>query len=204
MAEAAQIMEFPEESQYAGFWRRFLAVCIDLTLSAPLYYGMTYAARTYGWLGDTAFSGLLIVAYPLFFSSRWQATPGMYLMNFRITDGQGGRIAFGRGFYWILTSLIMWLICFAGVAYLQSRFDLYGIMQLLFSCHDQNIAQDDCQHEVEQVVNIPFGSFQALVHASLGLFVFLTFIWALSIALPKDKTGFHNLLCGTRFLKGRP
>lgn len=203
MANASEIA-MPANADYAGFWVRFGAVCIDLLLSAPLYHGLSYLAGPRGWAGEAVFTVLLILAYPLFFSSRWQGSPGMYLFNIRITDAVGNRISFMRGLNWILTSLVVWLLCFAGVLYLQSRFDLIGIAQLELSCFQQNVAFEDCAHEIESAAGISFASFSALVDAALGLFVFLTFIWALSIALPKDKTGFHNLICGTRFLKGRP
>jgi uncharacterized RDD family membrane protein YckC len=188
MAEVAQIQPPAARSEYAGFWRRFLAVCIDLLLSTPVYYGVKALAGQQG-----------------FFSSRWQASPGMYVLRFRITDAHGARIGFGRGLYWMATSLVMWLICFAGVAYLQSQFDLYGIAQLRLSCLQQNIAEEECRNIIQESANnISYTAFMLLVYASLGLFVFLTFIWALSIALSRDKTGFHNVMCGTRFFKGRP
>lgn len=205
MAEAITIELPPEKSYYAGFWRRFLAVCIDLLLSAPFYYGIKALVGPQSWLGEIVFAIVMILAYPAFFSSRLQASPGMFLLKFRITDAEGQRISFGRGVYWIATSLVIWLICFAGIAYLQSQFDLYGIAQLRLSCLQQNIAEEECRHIIaESANNISYTDFMLLIYASLGLFVFLTFIWALSIALPKDKTGFHNLLCGTRFLTGRP
>ena len=204
MAEAmAMPAQEHERSTYAGFWIRFLSVCIDLLLSAPFYYAAQHLPGK-EWVGDTIYTVAFMLAYAFFFSSRMQGTPGMYLLRFRITDVEGKRISFGRAFYWVITSVVLWLICFAGVVYLQSRFDLYGIAQLEYSCLQQNIAPEDCAQEIEKVVNISFADFTMLVNASLALFLFLTVIWALSIALPKDKTGFHNLLCGTRFLKGRP
>ncbi len=203
MAETMTITaQEQDSSRYAGFWVRFLSVCIDLVLSTPFYLAAGYLSKK-EWVGDTIYTVAFMAAYALFFSSRLQGTPGMYLLKFRITDVAGSRISFRRALYWVVTSMVIWLICFAGIVYLQSRFDLFGIAQLEMSCFQENIGWDDCAHEIESAANISFADFQMLVNASLALCVFLLLIWALSIALPKDKTGFHNLLCGTRFLKGR-
>jgi len=236
MAQAAEISigrNAPKigNEHYAGFWVRFLSVCIDLLLCAPIYYGIRFvfdlalaqstgvsmanatvdfagtAAKPhelYQWWFESGFAILVLALYAGFFSSKWQGSPGMHLLKFRITDIEGRRIGFKRGLLWCVTSVIIWVICFAGIAYLQSRFDLSAIAQIQFSCLEQNIAPDDCLHEIESITDIPFTSFLELIYASLALFLFLALIWALSIALPRDKTGFHNLICGTRFLTGRP
>ncbi len=192
-------------SNFAGFWVRFAAVCIDLVLSAPLYYGVEMAfGPQMHWAAESIFIVLAIAAYAFFFSSRWQGTPGMYILQFHICDDEGNRISFGRGIYWIITSFVGWAVCFAGIIYLQAHFDMRAVQDLQASCLDQNVAVDDCRREIESLIHIPYANFMELVYASMALFAFLALIWALSIALPKDKTGFHNVLCRTRFLKGRP
>jgi uncharacterized RDD family membrane protein YckC len=205
MAEMAmQSAPIPGQEHYAGFWVRFLSVCVDLLISTPLYYGvMAVLGDYYRWYAEAVFIVFAILYYGFFFSCRWQATPGMRLLKVYITDTHGARISFMRALYWLISSVFLWAICFAGVIYLQSRFDIFAVRDLEMSCIQENIRQADCISEIESVINIPFPSFQQLIYASLALFAFMSCIWALSIALPKDKTGFHNLMCGTRFLQGR-
>lgn len=220
----------PPHAHYAGFWLRFIAACIDLVLYMPVYWGMgiafdyaclhvlgvsmtdasvDYADVTpstphevYRWWFESIFGVVALLSYSWFFSSKWQASPGMHLLKFRVTGEEGQRIGFLRALAWGITGTFGWLICCAGVLYLQK--DIMIVRDMLDSCKEQNVDMADCVTEVEKAIGISFISFQHLMYAAAGLTVFMFLIWALSIALPRDKTGFHNLICGTRFLKGRP
>jgi uncharacterized RDD family membrane protein YckC len=208
-------------AEYAGFWVRFIAACIDLLVYAPVFVGLRYGldriahasgavdasvdyisaqilpSTTYQWTVEGVFDVLALLTYAWFLSCRWQGSPGMYVMKFHIGDKDGKRIGFLRAFMWCLTAVIGWLLCFAGVLYMQK--DIFIVKDMLVSCNDQKVDIPDCIPEIEKVIGIPFASYEQLIFAAAGLAVFLYLIWALSIALPKDKTGFHNLLCGTRF-----
>lgn len=214
---------------YEGFWKRFFAACIDLALYMPVYIGLRYLfdivalhipglpltsvdadfasaasrpSEIYRWWFESFFGIFALGTYAWFFSSKWQASPGMHLLKFRITDGQGNRISYMRALAWGVTGTFGWLICCAGILYLQK--DIQAVHDMLISCQEQKIDAVDCIPEIEKVIGIPFASFERLMYAAAGLCFFMFLIWALSIALPKDKTGFHNLICNTRFLKGRP
>jgi uncharacterized RDD family membrane protein YckC len=145
-----------------------------------------------------------LVSYAWFFASKWQGSPGMHLFKFHICDTEGRRISFWHALMWGVTGMAGWAICCAGAFYLQSKFDISAVNDLLLSCQEQNIAVEDCTKEVEDLIHFPYRNFMELVYGALGMAAFLLFIWTLSIALPKDKTGFHNILCRTRFVKGRP
>jgi len=217
------------DAHYAGFWVRFVAACIDLILYTPLYVGMRYAfdfgvghmlgagvadtsidfaggtakpGDIYRWWFEGLFAVVALASYAWFFSAKWQGSLGMYLLKFRITDTEGKRISFMRAFSWCITGTVGWLICCAGILYLQK--DIIAVKDMLVSCQEQNVDVLECIPEIEKVIGIPYSSFEQLMYAAVGLTFFMFLIWALSIALPKDKTGFHNLICGTRFLRGRP
>lgn len=191
-------------ADYAGFWVRFLAACVDMILYIPFYYGIEMLfPQEQQALADTLFCVFALVTYAMFFASPMHGSPGMYILRFHICDTHGSRISFWRALFWGLTGSAGWALCFAGVFYLQSRFDIFAVQDLMKSCQAENMAPEDCAKEVETMVNIPFDNFMQLCYVALGLALFLLLIWALSIALPKDKTGFHNLICGTRFMKGR-
>lgn len=200
-----------DHANYAGFWVRFFAGCVDLAIYAPLYYGILYESAilthhtgsSIDWWGQSVFLLTALFTYPFFLANKWQASPGMYLFNFHICTPHGQRITYTRAFIWGIVGSIGWVICCAGVIYVQSHFDLYVIRDLMVSCTEQNVAPEDCNKEIETIVNMPFVNFIQILSASLILMIFLLLIWALSIGLAKDKTGFNNLLCGTRFVKGR-
>jgi uncharacterized RDD family membrane protein YckC/AAA+ ATPase superfamily predicted ATPase len=76
------------ESVYAAFWRRTLAICIDLGLCA--FFWAAVALFGYG--------ALIIpigwVYFALYESSAWQATPGKRAMGICVTDSHQNRISF--------------------------------------------------------------------------------------------------------------
>ena len=198
-------MTFAADPVYAGFWLRVMAVVIDTLLSLPIYYGVTALLGDAGrWQAESLFIALVLAYYCVAYASPWQGTLGMRLAGFIVTDDHGARIGLGRAAFWCVTSMFGVGLCFAGVLYLQSKFDLDAIRQLIASCNEQNVATEDCIAEIESITHISYASFQMLSFGAIGMALFLSVIWALSIALAKDKTGFHNLLCRTRFVKGRP
>lgn len=84
--------------RYAGFWRRFWAMGIDIMVifviwTLPTTFTnlnpnhMTYRVLTYIAEG---------IYFVIFHSSKWQATPGKRLLRILVTDLDGGRIEFGR------------------------------------------------------------------------------------------------------------
>jgi len=113
--------------EYAGFWRRFVALIIDSAVlfgfffiidsiitifTAPLFVssrmGASFAQTTIlaallGWL-----------YYTLFESSSKQATLGKMAMGIIVTDLNGNRISFGKanGRYW--SKIVSFLILYIG------------------------------------------------------------------------------------------
>lgn len=133
----------PSASEYAGFWRRFVAYLIDklilsvlsLILILPLLAIIGLGAMTNPDFGSESSVGLLmaligayftfivliVVAEWLYFSlmeSKKGATLGKMAMSIRVTDLQGSPISFGRasGRYFgkILSGLIL------GIGYLMA------------------------------------------------------------------------------------
>lgn len=105
---------------YAGFWLRFAAYCIDglilglVGISALVPFGGMLAilrlnegdwARNPAVLLATGFWGLVLLAlaffgqwlyFALFESSAWQATPGKRAIGLIVSDEAGRRLSFGR------------------------------------------------------------------------------------------------------------
>lgn len=189
--------------EYAGFWRRVAACCIDLILSAPLYGLLYFIFAEHRIIGESIFGVLLLVAYGWFFSSQRQATPGMRVMNFHVCDVHGKRISFGRAVWWMVTGLIGWAIACAGLLYIQSNYDIDAINQCVSG---MSLAPVDPNIDCSQIDTM-FGAggvetFMMWSWIALGMFTVLMVVWSLSIGLSKQKSGFHNLICATRFVKG--
>ncbi len=198
------IIPDPLEGQYVGFWVKMFAPVLDVIIFIPLYLAIKMlCGEQHPILGEVAFSVFALIAYGLFFASRWQATPGMRVLNFHACDDHGSRLSYGRSLWWSAISSLGMVLCFSGVIYMQYRFDLVAILQLLRSCAEENVRAEDCMAEVENITTIPYETFYTMLLSSVGLAVFLLLIWALSVALARDKSGFHNLICHTRFVKGR-
>lgn len=206
MTEYAETAAAPDplDGQYAGFWTKCAAVIMDLLLTLPMYLAVrAVCGEQHPLLGEILFTLLVLAAYVLFFCSKWQATPGMRFMNVHVSDAEGRTISHARAALWGGVSLLGMLISFSGILYMHAKFDLVAVSQLLKSCVEENIRMEDCVMEVETVIGIPYETFNMMLLSASVLAIFLLAIWSLSVALARDKSGFHNLMCGTRFIKGR-
>jgi len=104
-----------DKSQFAGFWKRFLAFLIDfvavsivgfiinfsLGLCIGIVLGMmhveTMTIRVVAGLFGLIFGLILHLLYwSIFESSKLQATPGKLALGIVVTDAVGGRITFWR------------------------------------------------------------------------------------------------------------
>ena len=122
---------------YAGFWRRFAAIIIDiLVLVIPQIVfsrlvGVAFISRAgytdpaqihIGFTIMSSIMGILItwIYYAAFESSRHQATLGKMALGLRVTDCYGRPISYGRAsaryFGKLLSSLIL------GLGYLMAAF----------------------------------------------------------------------------------
>lgn len=126
---------------FAGFWKRFLAFCIDyillflvLTIINMLYILIGGSSLIYrpiigslNFVGSAFILGHTFIAIPLTWlyyafmeSSKHQATLGKQVLNIKITDFDGNKIGFGRAtgrfFGKFLSSIIL------GIGYLMAGF----------------------------------------------------------------------------------
>ncbi len=194
----------PLSGRHAGFWVRCVAAHIDIMLILPVYWGIR-AVVGYDQLllAQCFFAVIAIFFYACFFSSRWHATPGLKLLGVHVVDRQGQAVGFSQALKWGIVTTICVVICCGGFLYMQYRFDLYGVLQLLQSCYEENVMMEDCLAEVDNIIDVPFDTFQIMLQGSSLLTAFMLLIWTLSVALTQDKSGFHNLISNTRFIKGR-
>lgn len=114
--------------KYAGFWRRFIAIHIDLFVIFTIQFCLYAALSAVDAALIETFSGALnlsyLVVYWLYFAgmecSSYQGTLGKVLVGIIVTDTDGNRISFlratGRNAGKILSSLIF------GIGYLLAAF----------------------------------------------------------------------------------
>lgn len=102
--------------EYAGFWKRFLAVILDGIIVSAIGWLLSRGTGDFfgnAFLNDTFFPCIIgWLYYTLMESSEKQATLGKQAMQIKVTDMQGGRISFGRatGRYfskWLSAAILM-------------------------------------------------------------------------------------------------
>ncbi len=117
-----------QDFHYAGFWRRAVALMIDIFIFNILVGFVTILfVAVFGGMGaatgqEEAFGGTGVVTFVLlvligpyiwfaaFESSSWQATPGKRALSLKVTSEEGSRIsflnAFGRNIGKIVSGMI--------------------------------------------------------------------------------------------------
>ncbi|MDQ0160458.1 RDD family protein [Alkalibacillus salilacus] len=101
---------------YAGFWLRAVAYLLDgIILAIPLTFIGTFMATIFIASDPYAFQtegsaaafemGAFLIGFVfnalytgIFHASKWQATPGKKMIGIKVTDMNGNRISFARGF----------------------------------------------------------------------------------------------------------
>jgi uncharacterized RDD family membrane protein YckC len=203
--DTASSLSDPLAGKHAGFWLRFVAGAIDLAIYTPLYIVIRgLFGHNHILMAIIVFDIFAISTYAAFFSSKWHASPGLKLLGIYVVDRQGQFISYGQSLKWGIISAVGFIFCCAGLVYMQYRFDLTGVLQLVRSCKEEQLLLEDCIAEVNNIIDVPFETFTMMLQAASLLTAFLLLVWSLSVALTRDKSGFHNLICNTRFIKGKP
>lgn len=188
--------------QYAGFWRRFAALLVDLLLMLPVYVALQKIG--FGpYVADAINLLLLCIIYALFLSSRWQATPGMRLLHVAAVDVQHARLDSARVARWCGVSVVGILIVFAPVLSVtptpQMQEINHKVLEAKFAGQDPLSVFND--YTPEQVT--AYAEQAETLRKRTPLMLLLVFGWIATIVLSKQKAGVHNLLSGVRFVKGR-
>lgn len=112
---------------YAGFWLRFAAYCIDGVVAmvflfvATSIFGTGMAVSPYSdeispafWVLIALFYIGIMLYFPLMESSKWQATLGKRAVGIIVTDLDGRRIDFGRALGRFFAKIISGIILYIG------------------------------------------------------------------------------------------
>lgn len=121
--------------RYAGFWIRFLALCIDgialwvlnLIVMLPFAFSAMREGESFllalvelpGFLN--LLGTVLAMGYTVFFVARFAATPGKLALGLRIVTEEGGSVSALRAFCRYLASLVSGILM--GIGYLMAAFD---------------------------------------------------------------------------------
>ena len=94
--------------KYAGFWKRFMALMLDLAILVIPFYAINAAIPFVG-------SFLLVIFYfPIFESSSIQATPGKYWMGLKVLNENGRPLTFLRSLARFLLKYVSFALCLIG------------------------------------------------------------------------------------------
>lgn len=116
------------KDNYGGFWRRVAAGCVDMLVLAPVIilimaffpatYEEGYSMDTF-WL-DMVWLIITIIYVYVFYTSKWQATPGYRALGMYITDASGKKVSGGQAVIRQLAEILSMLIM--GIGYLMVAF----------------------------------------------------------------------------------
>lgn len=178
------------ELQYAGFWRRAAALVVDGLLATPIYIALGFVFAGYG--RDVVLTVLMLAAYTWFFASAWQGTPGMKLLKVKAVDDAGSRLSHGRALLWCVANGAALAIIMGGMIYLQVTYDFDAVTAKV---------QSGDMAGAQELLGMSFVAFYGYTLAAFAVFAVLAIIWALTIALGRQKAGLVNRLCGVRFVR---
>lgn len=217
-------MTIPDSTVPGGFWRRATAQLIDcvviffvsILLSVVLSSVMSQAGLQIGLL-------LLASAYYVFcLAGPWQATIGKRLMGvFVVAAEDGSRIAVSRALFRYFMYSGIFLLCWLYSAYLipkpgealrtpeMQRYFLlaqtpeaqrnYEQQREMLSLRERNqSALETYETEVRAAISSPMFVISQLAMGiyAVGLLV--------SVAVSHRKIGWHDRICKTRVIRGRP
>lgn len=116
------------QSPYAGFWIRFVADCIDTVIMIVVFF-------LFSWLpiANIAISVIVICLYgAMTESSTQQASLGKRALGLKVSDLEGRRISFGRGFArWLVKEILSFPIfwpAFLVIVFSQKKQGVHDLM----------------------------------------------------------------------------
>ncbi len=184
----------------AGFMRRLIALLIDLVLCAPVYFGLR-AVVPQLWMADAIYMGFLCVAYGVCFVSRYQATPGMRVMKIRAVDAQGNRLSYGRVAAWFGISIVMMLVVFSPILWLQKDVDVMAVNKIITDGTAQGQSPDAIMAAFEMQTGMNYTEYLNKLGTAFVLMLVLAFAWIATIVAGKQRAGLHNWAAGVRFVR---
>lgn len=142
---------FVEQSspKYAGFGRRTLAFIVDTVISlitvfiASVFYAITYyilrqtfenIENTIMWIVVPVQLLFAFVYYPVFESSKLQASPGKMLMRIKVTDIDGNRVSYARALARTLAIKLAMDIFYIGVLMILWTKKKQGLQDIIANC----------------------------------------------------------------------
>ena len=176
--------------EYAGLWRRVIAILVDSILFLGLYFLLEYLVKnsfyTY-WIYQT----LCVSYYVGLTASPYQATIGQLLFKIKIRNADGDQLTLSQAFLrfvlWISPS---WpIVIYAGLPHVLEMTDALNEVQ------GNEIAQNKIVTSPEFAAHLRY----YLILVGLGLSGGI--VWMMSIALSKEKAGIHDKICGQRAFK---
>lgn len=133
--------------KFAGFWIRFGAAIIDSAILMVLFFilekitGQAFLQvliAPHSEASANADSGVVLLTYLLWFlyfvvfaASKWQGTPGKFMLMLKITTKEGQRISFARSFARELCTYLSALLLLIGYIMIGFTKEKIGLHDLI-------------------------------------------------------------------------
>lgn len=177
--------------EYAGFFRRVMANIIDSLVYLALFQIVIIFLTKSSMISYIAGNLIGAVYYVFCLHSKWQATLGKYIMRVFIQTKSGERPSIGKAVMRLVTASIpvipasLVTILHPGMPELQQAFESENFIRIQQTMHDH-------------------ADLVSLLQITSVVMAVMLPIWFLPIAFTKQRTGLHDMICGTRAVKGRP
>ena len=109
---------------YAGFWRRTLALIVDILVEAPIFVlaFFLFRASLVGAIGSV-FVGAVAFAYPIYFHARWGQTLGKMAVKIRVVQVDGRPVTARNAFLRSSVDLGLWMVYAVATVWVLTTWD---------------------------------------------------------------------------------
>jgi uncharacterized RDD family membrane protein YckC len=202
-------IEGQKSVKYAGFWIRLLAVIIDVVFICIIFY---FAAKVFGFnvMSENPSAAESVVNYIamvvltiLFVASNWQGTPGKKVCGLYVGKKDGdefSKLRYGRAIARTLVPFIVFMPMLVLALFIPSLSD----GEIRGFNHFQELMLETSQASEEGIMPEMVEQLLPWFLASVVAMFFMLVIWYGFAGWTKEKTALHDIICGTRVLKGRP
>jgi uncharacterized RDD family membrane protein YckC len=99
---------------YAVYWRRVVALVVDVTIISLATEGLEIVLPSHGWFSSNLWLSIWFLYYALCESSPTRATPGKRLVGISVCGSDGRRLSFPRAGVRTVAKIGSFLICGVG------------------------------------------------------------------------------------------
>ncbi len=174
---------------YAGFWRRSIAVTLDTIVLGGVYALLDVFLKLDFAILSAIYYAIAAAYYIAMTSSKYQGTLGQMIMNIKIGDIARYRLSISQSSFRYILSIVPMI----PVMYITITPYFGELMSTMEQA--ENLSPEELQAYFESPSVIEQTGKAMLVSTATCI---LSLIWFLPIAFTKEKTGLHDLISKQR------